>query len=439
MASPIMAPGAYDAQEEAIRRRMKFAEALQTPTASSGQMVGNHFVPMNPIAGLADILRAKWGADDRKGAEQELQDLGTKRQEAMSKALRTFGEMSNPSQEGLGPTNLVNDALPEEFQIGAQTQLPARKPDMQGAYASLIESGIPQLQQFGIQGTMSNAQEQLKAAQQQRMQQQLIAKLQAAKTPQEAMLSGVPTDMVKNYYESGNWGKDKGVAINGQLVNPMTGEPIGQAIPKQVDLGAAKLIPDGKGGWMPNPAMVAYERETAPLKAPKVTVSVNEGQKGFENETTLGKGFKSEPIYKDYNEMRSSYGQVKAALAQGTPIGDVAGATKMMKLLDPGSVVRESELGIAMAAAGKVDRLKNYFDMWKSGKKLTPEQRTEFSALSDELYNVAGNVYNETRAQYDEQGKRYGLNTSILGKEHSMPKTVVPANDKRPSLDSFKR
>ena len=152
MTTPIMAPGAYDAQEEAIRRRMKFAEALQTPTASAGQMVGNHFVPMNPLSGLVDILRSKWGAEQRQGAEQELKDLGTKRQEAMSNALRTFGEKANPSQEGLGPTNLVNDALPEEFQIGAQPQLAPRKPDLQGAYASLIESGIPQLQQMGTAG-----------------------------------------------------------------------------------------------------------------------------------------------------------------------------------------------------------------------------------------------------------------------------------------------
>ena len=227
MVSPIMAPGAYDAQEEAIRRRMKFAEALQTPTASQGQMVGNHFVPMNPLAGLADILRAKWGADDRQGAEQELQDLGTKRQEAMSNALRKFGEMSNPSQEGLGPTNLVNDALPEEFQIGAQTQLAPRKPDMQGAYASLIESGIPQLQQIGTQGYMSYAQDQQKLSQSEALRQR-YAKILAAPdmTPQKALTMGVPEANVKSYYEAPLLGKEDIGNADGTLYGKKTGKVV---------------------------------------------------------------------------------------------------------------------------------------------------------------------------------------------------------------------
>ena len=80
----------------------------------------------------------------------------------------------------------------------------------------------------------------------------------------------------------------------------------------------------------------------------------------------LSSKFKAEPIYKDYNDMKSAFGQVVSSLSQGTPIGDVAGATKMMKLLDPGSVVRETELGIAMAASGRMDRLENYFKNLKS-------------------------------------------------------------------------
>jgi hypothetical protein len=91
----------------------------------------------------------------------------------------------------------------------------------------------------------------------------------------------------------------------------------------------------------------------------KVPVDMTSGQKGFENEMALGKSFKAEPIYKDYSDMQSAFGQVVSSLSAGTPIGDVAGATKIMKLLDPGSVVRESELAIAMAASGRMDRLNN--------------------------------------------------------------------------------
>ena len=133
------------------------------------------------------------------------------------------------------------------------------------------------------------------------------------------------------------------------------------------------------------------------------------GQKGFENEMKLGSAFRGEPIYKAFDEMKASYGQVISALNQDTPIGDVAGATKIMKLLDPGSVVRESELGIAMAAAGRMDRLQNLFERWKTGKSLTPTQREDFKALSAELYNAAAQAYNTKRGEYARFGQAYGF------------------------------
>ena len=155
-------------------------------------------------------------------------------------------------------------------------------------------------------------------------------------------------------------------------------------------------------------------------------VNINEGQKGFENEMKLGGAFRGEPIYKDFNDMKSAYGQVMASLDAGTPIGDIAGATKVMKLLDPGSVVRESELGIAMAAAGRMDRLQNYFNNLMTGQKLTPTQRQDFKTLSNELYAVAGQAYNQKRSEYKAFGDAYkfpNLNTS-LGAPADVPSIV---------------
>ena len=160
--------------------------------------------------------------------------------------------------------------------------------------------------------------------------------------------------------------------------------------------------------------------------AASTVVNMNEGQKGFENEMKLGAAFRGEPIYKDFSDMRSAYGQVMTSLDAGTPIGDVAGATKIMKLLDPGSVVRESELGIAMASAGRMDRLKNYFNNLMTGQKLTPTQRQDFKTLSNELYAVAGQAYNQKRSEYKAFGDAYkfpNLNTS-LGAPADVPSIV---------------
>jgi hypothetical protein len=184
--------------------------------------------------------------------------------------------------------------------------------------------------------------------------------------------------------------------------------------------------------------------------ATKVNVPIDVGQKGFENEMNLGKAFKNEPIYKDFNDMKSAYSQVVSSLNQGTPIGDVAGATKVMKLLDPGSVVRESELGIAMAAGGRMDRLQNYFNNWMSGQTLTPTMRDDFQKLSNELYAAAGQAYNQKRSEYDQFGRAYGfknLNTA-LGSPADVPSIMktpkTKTKIKRPDdvqsiLDNYNR
>ena len=166
-----------------------------------------------------------------------------------------------------------------------------------------------------------------------------------------------------------------------------------------------------------------YRQQIAPRTNVTVPVDMTGGQKGFENEMKLGSAFKGEPIYKEFGDMKSAFKQVVSSLSQGTPIGDVAGATKIMKLLDPGSVVRESELGIAMAAAGRMDRLQNYFNNMMTGQILTPTQRQDFERLATELYAAAADGFNKKRGEYKEFGQAYGFKNldTALGPAADVP------------------
>jgi len=188
---------------------------------------------------------------------------------------------------------------------------------------------------------------------------------------------------------------------------------------------------------------VTFENIVKLKRSGATNVNVDTGQKGFENKMSAKKTFMSEPIYKDFTDMKSAYGQVISALDQGSPIGDVAGATKVMKLLDPGSVVRESELGIAMAASGRMDRLKYYFDNWASGNKLTPTQRSDFKQLSNELYAAAGQAYNQKRGEYLDFGSSTGVELDkALGAPANIPsimKTPGGAAKRKPLTDIFTR
>lgn len=175
---------------------------------------------------------------------------------------------------------------------------------------------------------------------------------------------------------------------------------------REFDLKAKNELigPDGKV----NTALLGANQQVA--KAGASSVNVNTGQKGFDNELKLRGDFKQEPVYKAHQEMQSAYSQIKQSLAQASPAGDLAGATKIMKLLDPGSVVRESELGMAMAATGLLDRVQNYASNIISGNKLTPKQRQEFQQLADALYGESVKAYNSKRGEYQKLGSEYGLN-----------------------------
>ena len=177
--------------------------------------------------------------------------------------------------------------------------------------------------------------------------------------------------------------------------------------------------PDGKV----NPVVLGARQSVA--SAGKSVTNINTGQTGFNNEMNLRDDFKQEPIYKAHQEVQSAYQQIKSSLGQKSPAGDLAGATKIMKLLDPGSVVRESELGMAMAASGLMDRIANYAQMTLNGTKLTPTQRKDFQDLADKLHDASVQQFNTKRKDYETLGKDYGLNSGrALGPEASGSKVV---------------
>lgn len=129
-------------------------------------------------------------------------------------------------------------------------------------------------------------------------------------------------------------------------------------------------------------------------------INVNTGQHGFDNALKLRSDFRAEPVYKGFEETKAAKNQIDQAAKMASPAGDLAAATKIMKILDPGSVVRESELGMAMAATGVEDRVKNYAQMVIDGTKLTPNQRKDFVDLSNKLYNASAEQFNQKRGEY---------------------------------------
>lgn len=160
-----------------------------------------------------------------------------------------------------------------------------------------------------------------------------------------------------------------------------------------------------------------YQDLDANRKRPLTTVTVNSEQKTFDNTQKLRGEFRAEPIYKAQQEVQSAFNQVKEGLDAKSPAGDLAAATKFMKLLDPGSVVRESELALAMQAGGALDRLTSYASNIANGTKLTDKQRTDFRDLSTKFFNTSAQLFNEKQKEYIDIANRYNFNPKDVAGE----------------------
>ncbi len=116
--------------------------------------------------------------------------------------------------------------------------------------------------------------------------------------------------------------------------------------------------------------------------------------------TGLRKEFNAQSTVKAFAEIQAAVQKMEEAASQPSAAGDLSAIFAYMKLLDPGSAVRESEFANASNAAGVPDRIRNQWNKAKSGERLTAAQRADFVGQARKLYAVH-------RRQYGEQAERY--------------------------------
>lgn len=106
---------------------------------------------------------------------------------------------------------------------------------------------------------------------------------------------------------------------------------------------------------------------------------------------------------KDFVTIRDNYARISRVAKNPSPAGDLSLIFSYMKLLDPGSTVRESEFQNAEKAAPILTRYGLDFNklgsVW-AGKKLTDEQRADFIARSNDLYSAQKELHDQTRGEY---------------------------------------
>ena len=172
-----------------------------------------------------------------------------------------------------------------------------------------------------------------------------------------------------------------------------------------------------------------------PAQTPIIKKQAQSKQDIFKQEQDTRKQYLDTPEVKAFNEMKTSFGQINAGLNAKSAAGDLTAATKFMKLLDPGSVVRESELYLAMDATGVLDKATNYYARLARGEKLTPSQREDFRNIANQLFKAAENTKLNYDKQYEEIARTNNLDPSKIIVNY---KKTQPSGQPRNKADILK-
>jgi hypothetical protein len=105
---------------------------------------------------------------------------------------------------------------------------------------------------------------------------------------------------------------------------------------------------------------------------------------------------KEKPVV-ELDEVKVSFDKVRQSAATATPAGDIQLIFSFMKVLDPGSIVRDSEFKLAGDAGDLPTRIQNWYDKIVGGTGLQTKQRNELVrqakiAANAQLKTVAGKI-----------------------------------------------
>jgi hypothetical protein len=152
------------------------------------------------------------------------------------------------------------------------------------------------------------------------------------------------------------------------------------------------------------------EAKRAKAEADQILSGIVPAEKRPELESKMRKEYNDQT--KPYQEVKSAYGRVLSS--EDTAVGDLSLIFGYMKMLDPGSVVREGEFATAQNAAGVPERIMNIYNKVATGQRLSPSQRDSFKGQAKGLYSSALEGEKTVRTGLERISKGYGLNTNNI-------------------------
>ncbi len=129
----------------------------------------------------------------------------------------------------------------------------------------------------------------------------------------------------------------------------------------------------------------------------------------FTNASDLRKEWNGNASVKAFGTQSPAYGRLVASAKDPSAAGDLSLIFNYMKILDPGSTVREGEFATAQEAGGVGERVIATYNGLLNGQRLTPAQRADFLDRGKRLYEDAETQYQGLYDQFAGIATRNGL------------------------------
>lgn len=170
-------------------------------------------------------------------------------------------------------------------------------------------------------------------------------------------------------------------------------------------------------------------------------------QEKAESAEKLTKEYSALPALHDFDKVDAAHNKLIAATEPGakpTPLRDQAAIFSWMKILDPGSTVREGEYASVKNARGVPDKIANWYNQTVTGQILTPEQRTELREAAEPVFQAQVQNLAPRIKQYVEKERLSGLapgtvvpleHRALLEVHTPSPTLATPAQAPRPTVE----
>lgn len=155
-----------------------------------------------------------------------------------------------------------------------------------------------------------------------------------------------------------------------------------------------------------NPKMQQSIRETYT----KNQINANSPENKFKFENSLRDEFTT--TTKDFRNVQDAYSKIKKTTSTGA--GDMSMLYQFVKLLDPGSVVRESEFATAAASGSLGERIQGAYKSISQGGRMPESLRNEFIAEAENIYNGQKEGYDRSIETYKGLAQRNNLNADNI-------------------------